>query len=86
MVSKRNKDKHVQTASVNWITKLAEEVNLPFPPKGEEWLTLTEVAEKLNRGLTAATNVLKRAGAEKKRFSHIGIDGRRVTLVHYRIK
>jgi hypothetical protein len=86
MASKGNKDKHVQTASINWITKLAEQVNLPFPPKDEGWLTLTEVAEKLNRGLTAATTALKKAGAEKKRFSHIGIDGRRVALVHYRIK
>lgn len=86
MVSKRNKDKHVQASSVNWITKLAEQVNLPFPPEGEEWLTLTEVAEKLNRGMTAASTALRKAGAEKKRFSHIGIDGRRVALVHYRIK
>ena len=65
---------------------MAEEVNVPFPPPGEGWLTLTEVAEKLNRCMTAATTALKKAGAERKRFSHIGIDGRRVVLVHYRVK
>jgi hypothetical protein len=29
---------------------------------------------------------MRKAKAEKKRFSHIGIDGRRVVLVHYRVK
>lgn len=86
MASKRNKDKHVQTSSVSWINKLAEEVNVPFPPENEQWLTATEVAQHLNRGMTAALNALRKANAEKKRFSHIGVDGRRVVLVHYRIK
>jgi len=65
---------------------LAEEINAPFPPEGEGWLTLTEVAAHLGRGLTSAITALRKANAEKKRFSHIGIDGRHVTLVHYRIK
>jgi len=65
---------------------LADEINAPFPPDGEGWLTLTEVAAHLGRGLTSTTTALRKAKAEKKRFSHIGIDGRRVILVHYRVK
>lgn len=86
MVSKRNKDKHVQVASVDWVKQLAEEVSPPFPPKDEGWYILSEIAEMIGRGLTATTNALKRKNAEKKKFLHIGVDGRRVVLVHYRIK
>ena len=86
MARQRDKKSNFPTAGLGWISKLAEEVNVPFPPQGEGWLTLSEVAEKINRGMTAATTALKKAGAEKKRFSHIGIDGRRVVLVHYRVK
>lgn len=86
MAGKRDKKPNVQTSGVNWLSKLAEQVNLPFPPEGEGWLTLTEVAEKLGRGLTSTTTALRKVKAEKKRFSHIGVDGRRVSLVHYRVK
>lgn len=86
MVSKRNKDKHVQASNLNWINKLAEQINPPFPPDGEGWLTLGEVCKKLDRGTTVAANLLKKLKAEKKKFLHIGVDGRRIVLVHYRIK
>lgn len=86
MASKRNQKSNVQTSDLGWISKLAEQVNLPFPPPGEGWLTLTEISEKLGRGLTSTMTALRKAKAEKKRFSHIGIDGRRVALVHYRVK
>jgi len=86
MAGKRDQKSNVPPAGVSWISKLAEEVNVPFPPDGEGWLTLTEVAAHLGRGLTSAITALRKANAEKKRFSHIGIDGRRVTLVHYRVK
>lgn len=86
MAGKRNQKSDIPASGVGWITKLAEQVNVPFPPPGEGWLTLGEVSKLLNRGLTATTGALRRANAETKRFSHIGSDGRRVVLVHYRIK
>jgi hypothetical protein len=86
MAGKRNQKSDVPPSGLNWINKLAEEINAPFPPDGEGWLTLTEIAAHLGRGLTSAITALRKAKAEKKRFSHIGIDGRRVVLVHYRIK
>jgi hypothetical protein len=86
MVSKRNKDKHVQDSGLDWINKLAQEINPSFPPEGEGWLTLGEVCKKLNRGTTVSINLLTKLKAEKKKFLHIGVDGRRLVLVHYRIK
>lgn len=85
MASKRNQDKHVQAPSVDWVTKLAQELYPPSPPKGEEWYTLSEIAEKIGRAQTPTINFLKKANVEKKKFMHIGVDGRRVVLVHYRL-
>jgi len=86
MAGKRNQDKHVQAPSVDWVTKLAQEMYPPSPPAGEGWYTLSEIAEKIGRSHNPAKNFLAKANAEKKRFMHIGVDGRRVALVHYRIK
>lgn len=86
MARKRNQKSDVPPTGLGWISKLAQEVNVPFPPPGEGWLTLTEVATQLNRGMTAALTALRKAKAETKRYSHIGIDGRRVVLLHYRVK
>jgi hypothetical protein len=86
MAGKGNKESNVSPPGLGWISKLAEEVNTPFPPEGEGWMTISEIAAYLGRGLTSAATALRKAKAEKKRFSHIGVDGRRVTLVHYRVK
>jgi len=86
MVGKGNKDKHIQTPSVDWVTKLAQELYPPEPPKGEGWFTLSEISEKIGRAQTPTVNFLKKANAEKKKFMHIAVDGRRLVLVHYRIK
>ena len=86
MVSKRNKDKHVQTASVDWVKQLADEINPPFPPEGEGWYTVGQISEMIGRPITSTANALKRKKAEKKKFLHITVDGRRIALVHYRIK
>ena len=86
MAGKRDKKSNVSPPGLGWISKLAEEINAPFPPEGEGWMTLSDIATHLGRGLTVATNAMRNAKAEKKRFSHIGIDGRRVVLVHYRVK
>ena len=86
MAGKRDQKSNVPPPGLGWLKKLAEEVNTPFPPEGEGWMTISEIAAYLGRGLTSTATALRKANAEKKRFSHIGVDGRRVVLVHYRVK
>lgn len=69
---------------MSWISKLAEQVNVPFPPEGEGWLTLSEVAAQIGCGQTKAITALSKANAERRRYMHIGSDGRKVVLTHYR--
>ena len=86
MARQRNQKSHVPTPAVSWINKLADEINVPFPPKGEEWYPICEIAKMVGKSHSVVAGIMKRKNAEVKRFTHIGIDGRKVVLIHYRMK
>jgi hypothetical protein len=86
MAGKRNKKSDVPPPAVSWVTQLAEELNIPFPPKDAGWFTFSEIQRQINKGPTGTKTIISKLNLEKQNFMHIGIDGRRIIRVHYRLK
>ena len=85
MADKRNKGRKLPAPRVkgDWLAQLAETLHAKRAPPG--WYTLTQIAQRLNMGRTAARNVLKRNKAAAQTFLHKTCDGRIIPTVHYKL-
>jgi hypothetical protein len=85
MADKRNKGRKFPAPSVegDWLTQLAENIEVKFAPPG--WYTLTQIAQRLKIGRTATRNILVQKKAVKQKFYHKTPDGRTVSTTHYKL-
>ena len=83
MAGKRNTKSHVPPASVSWLDKLAAEINVPFAPPG--WFTVSEICQKLDRDHQVVRVLLKKRGAEVRKFRHRKINGNVIITNHYKL-
>lgn len=85
MADKRTKGRDIQAASVSndWLTQLAQNLELQPAPSG--WYTLSEVAVRLRIGRTAARTILAQRKAKKQKFYHKTVDGRMIPTTHYKL-
>jgi hypothetical protein len=84
MASKRDKIQSVQTSSVGWLSALAEELNVSFPPEGEGWATMAQIVEATGRDHQNIRVLLKRRNAEVCKFKAVNASGRVIITPHYR--
>jgi hypothetical protein len=84
MARKENKDR-ISATSVksDWLSKLAAEITAPEAPEG--WYTIPQIAEHLNVAHSTASKMMERKGAEKKKFSYVASDGKRLISWHYKL-
>jgi predicted DNA-binding transcriptional regulator AlpA len=85
MVGKRNKKQHIQASSVSWIEQLAQKINVPFPPKGEGWITIKQAMEALGVSEATCKRILKKNNASRKKFRSILECGRNMVVWYYKI-
>jgi hypothetical protein len=85
MAGKRDKITDVPTPSVNWLAALAEELNASFPPEGEGWATMSQIAEATGRDHQCIRVLLKRKNAEVRKFKTLKSDGKVIITPHYRL-
>lgn len=85
MASKRNQKSDIQTSGVNWLTELAQELNVGFPPEGEGWATMTQICEATGRDHQNIRVLLKRRNAEVRKFKSVNAGGRVIITTHYRL-
>jgi hypothetical protein len=85
MASKRNKITDIQTPGVGWLAALAEELNVSFPPEGEGWATMSQIAEATGRDHQCIRLLLKRKNAETRKFKAVNAGGRVIITPHYRL-
>jgi len=85
MASKRNQKSDIQTASVGWLSALAEELNIGFPPEGEGWATMSQIAEATGRDHQCIRVLLKRKNAEVRKYKTLKSDGKVIITPHYRL-
>lgn len=85
MANKRTKGRDVQAPAVkgDWLTQLADNLELKPAPPG--WYTLTQVAQYLKIGRTATRRILAEKKAVRQKFYHKTTDGRIVPTVHYKL-
>jgi len=85
MASKRDKITDVPTPGVGWLTALAEELNVSFPPEGEGWATMTQIVEATGRDHQNIRVLLKRRNAEIRKFKSLTTGGKVIVTPHYRL-
>jgi len=85
MASKRNQKSDIQTPSVGWLTALAGELNVGFPPEGEGWATMAQICEATGRDHQNIRVLLKRRNAEMRKFKAVTTSGKVIVTPHYRI-
>jgi len=83
MAGKRNKDRDIQAAGVNWLEQLADEVCVPLAPEG--WYPLYQICARLARDHQCVRRILKKKQAEMKQFRHILENGNTVIMPHYKV-
>lgn len=85
MADKRTKGRDVQTPVVkgDWLTQLAENLELHLAPPG--WYTLSQIAQHLKIGRTATKRILLEKKAMRQKFYHKTTDGRIVPTLHYKL-
>lgn len=85
MAGKRDKITDIQTPRVGWLTALAEELNVSFPPTGEGWATMSEIAEATGRDHQCIRLLLKKRNAETRKYKAVRTDGNVIVTPHYRL-
>jgi hypothetical protein len=85
MASKRNQKSDIQTSGVGWLTELAQELNVTFPPEGEGWATMAQIVEATGRDHQNIRVLLKRRNAEMRKFKAVNAGGRVIITPHYRL-
>jgi hypothetical protein len=70
---------------VSWLTALAEELNVGFPPEGEGWATMSQIVEATGRDHQNVRVLLKRRNAEVRKFKAVTTDGKAIITPHYRL-
>ena len=85
MARKRNQKSDVQAPGVGWLTELAQELNVSFPPEGEGWATMAQIVEATGRDHQNIRVLLKRRNAEVRKFKAVNAGGRVIITPHYRL-
>ena len=85
MAGKRNEKRDVPPANLGWLKQLADEMNVPFPPEGEGWATMTEICEAAGRDHQVMRKVLRQKKAETRKFRTLSADGKCLVTTHYRL-
>jgi len=85
MASKRDKVRKVSTTGLTWLSKLAEEISVGFPPEGEGWATLKEICTQLGYKPSVVQRILAEKKAEVKKFRALSTDGKNIIINHYRL-
>jgi len=70
---------------MSWLTALANELAVGFPPEGEGWATMTQIREQTGRDHQCIRKILKQRNAEVRKFKAIASDGKSVITSHYKI-
>ena len=83
MARKRDSNRDVPVAGVNWLEQLAAEVCTPMAPEG--WYPMYEICKRLDRNHQYVRRILKMKNAEVKQFMHMLECGRTVILPHYNL-
>ena len=85
MAGKRDKNGDVSAANLGWLKQLANEVNVPFPPEGEGWATMSQICEATGRDHHFVSRLLRIKKAEAARFRSVTSDGKTLVVKHYRV-
>lgn len=85
MASKRDKKPDVQAPGVGWLTELAQELNVSFPPEGEGWATMAQIVEATGRDHQNIRVLLKKRNAESRKFKALTTGGKVIITPHYRL-
>jgi hypothetical protein len=85
MASKRNQKSDVQAPGVGWLTELAQELNVSFPPEGEGWATMLQIVEATGRDHQCIRLMLKKRNAEIRKFKALTTGGKVIITPHYRL-
>jgi hypothetical protein len=85
MARKGNQKSDVQAPGVSWLTELAQELNVSFPPEGEGWATMAQIVEATGRDHQNIRVLLKRRNAEVRKFKAVNAGGRVIITPHYRL-
>ena len=85
MAGKRNKITDVPPPAVSWLTELAQELNVSFPPEGEGWATMSQICEATGRDHQNMRTLLKRRNAETRKYKAVTADGKVIITPHYRL-
>lgn len=85
MAGKRDKITDVQAPGLGWLAALAQEVNIPSPPPGEGWATMTEICDATGRDHQCMRIILKKRNAEVRSFRTLTENGKTMVTPHYRI-
>lgn len=65
--------------------QLVDEVNVPFPPEGKGWYTMSEICEQTERDHQTIRKILKDKNAESRKFKFARTDGKIIVTTYYRI-
>lgn len=85
MASQRDKKRDVPNANVNWLKKLVDEINVPFPPENEGWYTMRQICEETGRDHHFVGRLLRQKKAEIGKFKTFTSDGKCLVTKHYRL-
>jgi len=85
MASKRNKERNIPPSSISWLQQLVDEVNVPFPPEGQGWYTMSEICEQTERDHQIIRKILKDKNAESRKFKFARTDGKIIVTTYYRM-
>ena len=85
MASKRNKIPNIPPPAVGWLSALAEELNVSFPPEGAGWATMTQISDATGRDHQCVRRLLKQRNAEVRSFKAVASNGKVIVTPHYRL-
>jgi hypothetical protein len=81
MAGKRDQKSDIPASSVDWLTKLAAEINVPLAPEG--WYTMEQICEKTQRDHQSIRRILKKMNVEVRQFRYVLKNGRTTVGPHY---
>lgn len=85
MAGKKNNERiSAPVLKADWLTKLSEELNVPKAPEG--WYIIAEIARALNINSSSATDLMVKMKAQKKQYTYITGDNKRMVLWHYKLE
>lgn len=83
MAGKRDTKSDVSPSSVNWLTELAQELNVPYAPEG--WYTVSQIGEVLGVDHQTVRRLLANRKAEMKIYKCLVKNGRTIRTQHYKL-